>query len=51
MVLTYQGFCRSAESGNNLIVEQIHEPRGGVPLRMEHSPARCVFTRGETREG
>jgi H+/Cl- antiporter ClcA len=34
MVLAYQHFGRSAEGGNNLIVEQIHEPDGGVPLRM-----------------
>ncbi|MFD2032818.1 chloride channel protein [Ancylobacter dichloromethanicus] len=34
MVLAYQVFGRSAEGGNNLIVEQIHEPGGGVPLRM-----------------
>lgn len=32
--LLYQGFGRQAEGGNNLIVEQIHEPGGGVPLRM-----------------
>lgn len=30
----YHWFGRSAEGGNNLIVEQIHEPGGGVPLRM-----------------
>ena len=34
MVLAYQRFGRSAEGGNNLIVEQIHEPGGGVPLRV-----------------
>jgi H+/Cl- antiporter ClcA/PII-like signaling protein len=34
MVLAYQQFGRSAEGGNNLIVDQIHEPGGGVPLRM-----------------
>ena len=34
MVLAYQRFGRSAEGGNNLIVERIHEPGGGVPLRM-----------------
>lgn len=34
MVFAYQRFGRSAEGGNNLIVEQIHEPGGGVPLRM-----------------
>jgi len=34
MVLAYQRFGRGAEGGNNLIVEQIHEPGGGVPLRM-----------------
>jgi H+/Cl- antiporter ClcA len=30
----YQRLGRSVEAGNNLIVEQIHEPGGGVPLRM-----------------
>ncbi|NTJ07931.1 voltage-gated chloride channel family protein [Rhizobium lusitanum] len=34
MVLVYQRFGRGAEGGNNLIVDQIHEPGGGVPLRM-----------------
>jgi H+/Cl- antiporter ClcA len=32
--LLYHGFGRSVEGGNNLIVEQIHTPGGGVPLRM-----------------
>ncbi|MQS00046.1 voltage-gated chloride channel family protein [Gluconobacter aidae] len=32
--LLYHWFGRSAEGGNNLIVDQIHEPGGGVPLRM-----------------
>jgi H+/Cl- antiporter ClcA/PII-like signaling protein len=32
--LLYQWKGRSAEGGNNLIVEQIHEPGAGVPLRM-----------------
>ncbi|AMK26221.1 chloride channel voltage gated family protein (plasmid) [Sphingobium sp. TKS] len=30
----YHRLGRSVEGGNNLIVEQIHEPGGGVPLRM-----------------
>lgn len=30
----YTWFGKSAEGGNNLIVEQIHEPGGGVPTRM-----------------
>lgn len=34
MVAAYQRFGRAAEGGNNLIVDQIHEPGGGVPLRM-----------------
>lgn len=34
MVWAYQSFGKSAEGGNNLIVDQIHEPGGGVPLRM-----------------
>ena len=32
--LLYHLAGRSVEAGNNLIVEQIHEPDGGVPLRM-----------------
>jgi H+/Cl- antiporter ClcA len=32
--LIYHWVGRPAEGGNNLIVEQIHEPGGGVPLRM-----------------
>ncbi|RXD04057.1 voltage-gated chloride channel protein [Sphingomonas sp. UV9] len=32
--LLYHLAGRSVEGGNNLIVEQIHEPGGGVPLRM-----------------
>ncbi|MEE4454802.1 voltage-gated chloride channel family protein [Novosphingobium resinovorum] len=32
--LLYQWTGRSVEGGNNLIVEQIHQPGGGVPLRM-----------------
>ena len=30
----YRRFGRSAAGGNNLIIEQIHEPGGGVPRRM-----------------
>ena len=30
----YQRFGKSVEGGNNLIVEQIHQPGGGVPSRM-----------------
>jgi H+/Cl- antiporter ClcA len=32
--LVYHHFGRSVESGHNLILEEIHEPGGGVPLRM-----------------
>ena len=32
--LLYHWVGQSVEGGNNLIVEQIHEPGGGVPLRM-----------------
>jgi H+/Cl- antiporter ClcA len=32
--LLYHALGRSVEGGNNLIVEQTHEPGGGVPLRM-----------------
>jgi H+/Cl- antiporter ClcA len=34
VALVYHWIGRAAEGGNNLIVEQIHEPGGGVPLRM-----------------
>lgn len=34
MVFVYGRFGGAAEGGNNLIVDQIHEPGGGVPLRM-----------------
>jgi H+/Cl- antiporter ClcA len=34
VALLYRWIGRSAEGGNNLIVEQIHEPGAGVPLRM-----------------
>lgn len=34
MVLVYQHFGKGTEGGNNLIVDQIHEPGSGVPLRM-----------------
>ncbi len=30
----YHRFGKAAEAGNNLIMEQIHEPGGGVPARM-----------------
>lgn len=30
----YHRWGQSAESGNNLIIDQIHEPGGGVPTRM-----------------
>jgi H+/Cl- antiporter ClcA len=32
--LLYHWFGRSAEGGNNLIMDEIHEPGGGVPTRM-----------------
>ena len=32
--LLYHLFGKSVEAGNNLILEQIHEPGGGVPARM-----------------
>jgi H+/Cl- antiporter ClcA/PII-like signaling protein len=32
--LLYHYYGRSAEGGNNLIMDQIHKPGGGVPLRM-----------------
>lgn len=34
VALLYHLVGRPVEAGNNLIVEQIHEPGGGVPLRM-----------------
>ncbi|MBX3721800.1 MAG: voltage-gated chloride channel family protein [Turneriella sp.] len=30
----YRKFGKNAEAGNNLIMEEIHQPGGGVPLRM-----------------
>ncbi len=32
--IIYHRFGRSVEGGNNLILEQIHEPGGGIPRRM-----------------
>jgi H+/Cl- antiporter ClcA len=32
--LMYHFFGKSVESGNNLIIDQIHEPSGNVPARM-----------------
>ncbi len=32
--LMYHHFGKSVEAGNNLIIDQIHEPGGGVPARM-----------------
>jgi H+/Cl- antiporter ClcA/PII-like signaling protein len=32
--LLYQGLGKSVEGGNNLILDRIHEPGGGVPVRM-----------------
>lgn len=34
MVWAYQRFGGTSGSGNNLIVDEIHQPGGGVPLRM-----------------
>lgn len=34
IVWMYREFGSTAEAGNNLIVDEIHEPGGGVPLRM-----------------
>jgi H+/Cl- antiporter ClcA len=34
VALLYHSVGRPVEAGNNLIVEQIHDPGGGVPLRM-----------------
>jgi H+/Cl- antiporter ClcA len=34
IVLVYRLLGRASEGGNNLIIEQIHEPGGGVPARM-----------------
>jgi len=40
--LMYHRLGRSVEGGNNLIVEQIHEPGGGVPARM--APLELIGT-------
>lgn len=34
IALLYSRLGKSAEGGNNLVVEQIHDPEGGVPARM-----------------
>ncbi|WP_250637594.1 chloride channel protein [Syntrophotalea acetylenivorans] len=34
IVVSYSRYGKNAEGGNNLVMEQIHEPGGGVPLRM-----------------
>jgi H+/Cl- antiporter ClcA/PII-like signaling protein len=34
MVWTYGRFGGKADGGNNLLIDQIHEPGGGIPLRM-----------------
>lgn len=34
IVVSYKRYGKNAEGGNNLVMEQIHEPGGGVPLRM-----------------
>ncbi len=34
IAVMYAAFGKSVEAGNNLIIDEIHEPGGGVPLRM-----------------
>ncbi|MEZ4485004.1 MAG: chloride channel protein [Syntrophotaleaceae bacterium] len=34
IVVSYARYGKNAEGGNNLVMEQIHQPGGGVPLRM-----------------
>lgn len=34
IVVTYTRFGKNSEGGNNLVMEQIHQPGGGIPLRM-----------------
>jgi len=34
IAMCYSAFGKSVEGGNNLIVDEIHEPGGGVPVRM-----------------
>ncbi len=34
IVMVYHRYGNGSESGNNLIIDQIHEPGGGVPRRM-----------------
>lgn len=34
IALLYKATCKKSEQGNNLIIEEIHEPGGGVPARM-----------------
>ena len=33
--IVYSRFGRTVEGGNDLIVDEIHKPGGGIPLRME----------------
>ena len=39
----YHRFGQTAEAGNNLIMEQIHEPGGGVPTRMAPGHSSRIF--------
>jgi H+/Cl- antiporter ClcA len=41
--LIYHHLGKSAEGGNNLILEQIHEPGGGVPTRMAPLVLICTL--------
>jgi H+/Cl- antiporter ClcA/PII-like signaling protein len=34
IVLLYQRWCKGCEDGNNLLIEEIHRPEGGVPSRL-----------------
>ncbi len=34
MALIYKVSCKKSDQGNNLIIEEIHQPGGGVPARM-----------------
>lgn len=34
IVLAYRAFGRGSEAGNNLIMDEIHDPKSGVPARM-----------------
>jgi H+/Cl- antiporter ClcA len=41
--LLYQHFGKGAEKGNNLLIDEIHQPGGGVPTRMAPMVLICTL--------